>query len=98
MLLRVVSDCVVFLQFLGRTEVDQPKGIEVVKEGIRKLQFGQEIKKSESSKLPKRELTISINGVAIQDPETKVNILSACKCEQLFIGPIILRILDKSAN
>ena len=24
-------------QFLGSTEVDQPKGIEVVKEGIRKL-------------------------------------------------------------
>jgi len=59
------------VKFLGRTEVDQPKGIEVVKEGIRKLQFGQEIKKSECSKLPKRELTISINGVAIQDPKTK---------------------------
>lgn len=59
------------VKFLGRTEVDQPKGIEVVKEGIRKLQFGQEIKKSECSKLPKRELTISINGVAIQDPKSK---------------------------
>lgn len=59
------------VKFLGRTEVDQPKGIEVVKEGIRKLQFGQDIKKSECSKLPKRELTISVNGVAIQDPKTK---------------------------
>ncbi|XP_037077295.1 PTB domain-containing engulfment adapter protein 1-like [Pollicipes pollicipes] len=59
------------VKFLGRTEVDQPKGIEVVKEGIRKLQFGQEIKKSECSKLPKRELTISINGVAIQEPKSK---------------------------
>ena len=59
------------VKFLGRTEVDQPKGIEVVKEGIRKLQFGQQIKKSECSKLPKRELTISVNGVAIQDPKTK---------------------------
>ena len=53
--------------------MDQPKGIEVVKEGIRKLQFGQQIKKSECSKLPKRELTISVNGVAIQDPKTKVS-------------------------
>jgi hypothetical protein len=40
-------------QFLGCTEVDQPKGIEVVKEGIRKLKFSQQIKKAEGSKTPK---------------------------------------------
>ena len=40
-------------QFLGSTEVDQPKGIEVVKEGIRKLKFAQQIKKAEGTKTPK---------------------------------------------
>lgn len=61
-------------QFLGNTEVEQPKGIEVVKEGIRKLKFNQQLRKSEGSKIPKVELTISIDGVAIQEPKTK-NIL-----------------------
>lgn len=59
---------------MGNTEVDQPKGIEVVKEGIRKLKFNQQLRKSEGSKIPKVELTISIDGVAIQEPKTK-NIL-----------------------
>jgi hypothetical protein len=56
-------------QFLGNTEVDQPKGIEVVKEGIRKLKFNQQLRKSEGTKTPKVELTISIDGVAIQEPK-----------------------------
>uniref|UniRef100_A0A8D8V1Q2 PTB domain-containing adapter protein ced-6 n=1 Tax=Cacopsylla melanoneura TaxID=428564 RepID=A0A8D8V1Q2_9HEMI len=60
------------VKFLGNLEVDQPKGIEVVKEGIRKLKFNQQhIRKSEGSKLPKVELTISVDGVAIQEPKTK---------------------------
>jgi hypothetical protein len=54
------------LQFLGSTEVDQPKGIEVVKQGIQKLKFSQQLKKSEGNKTPKVELTISVDGVAIQ--------------------------------
>ncbi|PSN38732.1 hypothetical protein C0J52_15352 [Blattella germanica] len=58
-------------QFLGNTEVDQPKGIEVVKEGIRKLKFNQQLRKAEGNKTPKVELTISIDGVAIQEPKTK---------------------------
>lgn len=58
---------------MGNTEVDQPKGIDVVKEGIRKLKFNQQLKKAEGSKIPKVELTISIDGVAIQEPKTKVN-------------------------
>ncbi|GFG38739.1 hypothetical protein Cfor_02770, partial [Coptotermes formosanus] len=53
------------------TEVDQPKGIEVVKEGIRKLKFNQQLRKAEGNKTPKVELTISIDGVAIQEPKTK---------------------------
>nr|CAD7453215.1 unnamed protein product [Timema tahoe] len=59
------------MRFLGNTEVDQPKGIEVVKEGIRKLKFNQQLRKAEGNKTPKVELTISIDGVAIQEPKTK---------------------------
>ncbi|PNF29250.1 PTB domain-containing engulfment adapter protein 1 [Cryptotermes secundus] len=59
------------VKFLGNTEVDQPKGIEVVKEGIRKLKFNQQLRKAEGNKTPKVELTISIDGVAIQEPKTK---------------------------
>nr|XP_023024285.1 PTB domain-containing engulfment adapter protein 1 [Leptinotarsa decemlineata] len=59
------------VKFLGNTVVDQPKGIEVVKEGIRKLRFSQQLKKSESgAKTRKVELTISVDGVAIQEPRT----------------------------
>lgn len=59
------------VKFLGSTEVEQAKGIDVVKEGIRKLKFTSQIKKSEGTKPPKVELTISIDGVAIQEPKTK---------------------------
>ncbi|XP_017783712.1 PREDICTED: PTB domain-containing adapter protein ced-6 [Nicrophorus vespilloides] len=59
------------VKFLGNTVVDQPKGIEVVKKGIRRLQFSQQIKKSETgAKIRKVELTISADGVAIQEPKT----------------------------
>lgn len=57
--------------------MDQPKGIEVVKEAIRKLQFTQQIKKAENGsnyKTKKVEITVSIDGVAIQEPRTN-NIL-----------------------
>ena len=43
----------------------------MVKQGIQKLKFNQQLKKSEGSKTPKAELTISIEGVAIQEPKTK---------------------------
>ena len=60
------------MQFLGSTEVDKPKGIEVVKQGIQKLKFNQQLKKSEGqTKPPKVELTISVEGVSIQEPKTK---------------------------
>lgn len=58
---------------MGSTEVDQPKGIAVVKDAICKLKFNQQIKKSEGTKTPKVELTISIDGVAIQEPKTKAS-------------------------
>lgn len=59
------------VKFLGSTEVDQAKGIDVIKEGIRKLKFNQQLKKAEGAKTPKVEVTISIDGVAIQDQKTK---------------------------
>lgn len=57
------------LQFLGCTSVDQAKGIETVKDAIRRLQFSQQMKKAESGsnvKTKKVEITISVDGVAIQ--------------------------------
>jgi len=60
------------VKFLGSTEVDKPKGIEVVKQGIQKLKFNQQLKKSEGqTKPPKVELTISVEGVCILEPKTK---------------------------
>jgi len=62
------------VQFLGSTEVDQPKGIDVVKQGVQKLKFNQMLKKTEgqgNAKTPKVELTISVDGVVIQEPKTK---------------------------
>lgn len=64
------TDCFLFcLQYLGSTPVEQPKGIEVVKEAIRRLQFTQQMKKAEGGgnvKTKKVEITISVDGVAIQ--------------------------------
>ncbi|CAK1593394.1 unnamed protein product [Parnassius mnemosyne] len=65
------------VKFLGCTQVDQPKGIEVVKDAIKKLQFTQQLKKSEAkdgAKCKKVEITISVDGVAIQEPRSN-NIL-----------------------
>ena len=51
----------------------KPKGIEVVKQGIQKLKFDKELKKSETgkNKSAKVELTISAEGVVVQEPKTK---------------------------
>jgi len=72
----LLNNHVVYLvKFLGDIEVEQPKGIEVVKQGVQKLKFNQQLKKAESgsgsTKMPKMELTISVNGVTIQDPKSK---------------------------
>ncbi|XP_018094518.1 PTB domain-containing engulfment adapter protein 1 isoform X2 [Xenopus laevis] len=58
-------------KFLGCTEVEQPKGTEIVRESVRKLKFSRHIKKSEGQKTPKVELQISIYGVKILEPKTK---------------------------
>lgn len=62
------------VKFLGNVEVDQPKGLEVVKESIKKLEFQEHLKRSEGEKIKRIELTISIDGVAIREPKTKHNI------------------------
>ncbi|XP_055070989.1 PTB domain-containing engulfment adapter protein 1 isoform X5 [Misgurnus anguillicaudatus] len=59
------------VKFLGNTEVDQPKGTEVVRDAVRKLKFQRHIKKSEGQKTPKVELQISIYGVKILDLKSK---------------------------
>lgn len=70
--------------------MDQPKGIEVVKEAICKLKFNQQLKKSEGTKTPKVELTISIDGVAIQEPKTKTTpkVSAICRREDNFFAII----------
>lgn len=68
-----VGAVVLSQQFLGSTDVEQPKGIEVVKEGIRKLRFSQQLRKAEGQRTPKVELTVSVDGVAIQEPKGKVS-------------------------
>lgn len=60
---------------MGATPVDQAKGIETVKDAIRRLQFSQQIKKAEGNangkKSNKVELTISVDGVAVQEPRVQ---------------------------
>lgn len=51
--------------------MDEAKGIDVIKEGIRKMKFTEHLKRAEGGKTPKVELTISIDGVAIQEPKGK---------------------------
>lgn len=62
------------VKFLGNVEVDQPKGIDIVRESIKKLEFQEHLKRSEGEKIKRIELTISIDGVAIREPKTKNNI------------------------
>jgi hypothetical protein len=67
-------------QFLGCTEVDQPKGIEVVKEGIRKLKFSQQIKKAEGSKTPKVSARLTSDGCFLNFVCAKMHHLTSDGC------------------
>ncbi|XP_043931093.1 PTB domain-containing engulfment adapter protein 1 isoform X3 [Protopterus annectens] len=69
-------------KFLGSTEVEQPKGTEIVKDAVRKLKFARHIKKSEGQKTPKVELQISIYGVKILDPKSK-EVLHNCQLHRI---------------
>ncbi|KAM5151543.1 PTB domain-containing engulfment adapter protein 1 isoform 2-T2 [Mantella aurantiaca] len=70
------------VKFLGSTEVEQPKGTEVVRDAVRKLKFARHIKKSEGQKTPKVELQISIYGVKILEPKTK-EVLHNCQLHRI---------------
>ncbi|XP_063286199.1 PTB domain-containing engulfment adapter protein 1 isoform X2 [Pelobates fuscus] len=69
-------------KFLGNTEVEQPKGTEIVRDAVRKLKFARHIKKSEGQKTPKVELQISIYGVKILEPKTK-EVLHNCQLHRI---------------
>jgi len=62
------------VKFLGNVEVEQPKGLDIVRDAIKKLEFQQHLKRTEGEKIKRTELTISIDGVAIREPKTKQNI------------------------
>lgn len=62
------------VKFLGHIEVDQPKGLDTVKDSIKKLEFLEHLKRSEGEKIKCIELTISVGGVAIRELKTKNNI------------------------
>ncbi|XP_072435138.1 PTB domain-containing engulfment adapter protein 1 isoform X3 [Chiloscyllium punctatum] len=70
------------VKFLGNSEVEQPKGTEIVKDAVRKLKFARHIKKSEGQKTPKVELQISIYGVKILDSKTK-EMLHNCQLHRI---------------
>ncbi|XP_009300486.1 PTB domain-containing engulfment adapter protein 1 isoform X2 [Danio rerio] len=78
----VKSHVVYNAKFLGITEVDQPKGTDMVRVAVRKLKFQRHIKKSEGHKTPKVELQISIYGVKILDPKTK-EMLHNCQLHRM---------------
>ncbi|XP_780611.2 PTB domain-containing engulfment adapter protein 1 isoform X2 [Strongylocentrotus purpuratus] len=59
------------VKYLGLVEVSAPKGADIVKEAVTKLKFNKQVKRSEGTKPPKMELTISVDGVTIQDRQTK---------------------------
>ncbi|XP_055996713.1 PTB domain-containing engulfment adapter protein 1-like isoform X2 [Ostrea edulis] len=59
------------VKFLGECEVESPKGTDIVKDAIRKRKFKKHIRKAEGQKTPRVELTVSVDGVTVQDPKTK---------------------------
>ncbi|CAG5131028.1 unnamed protein product, partial [Candidula unifasciata] len=60
------------VKFLGECAVDQPKGIDVVRDAIRKMKFSKHLKRAEGQKPPKVDLVISADAVSILDPKTKL--------------------------
>lgn len=80
--------------------MDQPKGIEVVKEAICKLKFNQQLRKSEGTKTPKVELTISIDGVAIQEPKTKTSpkVLQICYIRNIDVDYYVTKFLKQLSS
>ncbi|XP_022235273.1 PTB domain-containing engulfment adapter protein 1-like isoform X2 [Limulus polyphemus] len=59
------------VKFLGKIEVNQPIGTEVVRQGVNQLRLTHSVKKSTGGRIQRVELTISVDGVTIQDFKTK---------------------------
>ncbi|CAK8672011.1 unnamed protein product [Clavelina lepadiformis] len=59
------------VKFLGVTEVDDPRGMDVVQTALQKLKFSQQIKRAEGEKPPKVELNINIDTIKITNQRTK---------------------------
>lgn len=72
--LLIVGHVAYLVKYLGHVDVEQPKGLDVVRESIKKLEFQEHLRRSEGEKIKRIELTISIGGVAIRDPKTKQNL------------------------
>uniref|UniRef100_A0AAY5KE16 PTB domain-containing engulfment adapter protein 1 n=1 Tax=Esox lucius TaxID=8010 RepID=A0AAY5KE16_ESOLU len=70
------------VKFLGVTDVDQPKGTDVVRVAVRKLKFQRHIKKSEGHKTQRVELQVSIYGVKLLDPKTR-DVLHNCQLHRI---------------
>jgi len=73
---QLVDNFVIYqAKYLGCTQVDSPRGIDVVKDAIKKIQFQRELKKSESgkkgSKLQKVEVWVSVDVIKIIASKTK---------------------------
>ena len=58
-------------KFLGQVDVESAKGTEIIKDAIRKIKFNKQVRRAEGQKPPKVELTVSVDGVAIQEPKTR---------------------------
>lgn len=72
--LLVIGHVAYLVKYLGHVEVDQPKGLDVVRKSIKMLEFQEHLRRSEGEKIKRIELTISIGGVAIREPKTKKNL------------------------
>ncbi|KAL1022025.1 hypothetical protein UPYG_G00021260 [Umbra pygmaea] len=70
------------VKFLGVTEVDQPKGTDVVRVAVRKLKFQRHIKKSEGHKTQRVELQVSIYGVKLLEPKNR-DVLHNCQLHRI---------------
>jgi len=60
------------VKFLGFVNVEEPKGIEVVRSAIQKMKFNKTVKKAEGIKTAKKELVISVDSITIQDSKYKI--------------------------
>lgn len=65
-------------KYLGSVVVEKPKGVEVVKDAVRKINIARQVRVSEvgnkCSKLQKVEIHISIEALKVIDPKTRIMI------------------------